>query len=274
MNKKVEKQDFENYLKEARTWETDKVREIEKSKKIAWRVATASGVTAFVAVLAVAGLTPLKKVEPYVIRVDNSTGIVDVVEALTDGKTNYDEAINKYFTQWYVRYREGYSKELAEDYYYNVGIMSMSLEQQKYYQAFNPKNPQSPLNVYGPYAKVKIRVKGTSFINPNVALVRYTKEVERGLDKPQVTHWAATITFKYTKAPMAEKDRAINPLGFQVTEYRNDPDALAPEATAPAAAPVDVPAVSSPGVSVFPSADATAPAGAPAPAPAVPALKQ
>ncbi|WP_010103742.1 virB8 family protein [Verminephrobacter aporrectodeae] len=259
MNKKVEKEDFDNYLKEARTWETDKVREIEKSKKLAWRVATAASVTAFVAVLAVAGLTPLKMVAPYVIRVDNSTGIVDVVEALTDGKTNYDEAINKYFTQWYVRYREGYSKDLAEDYYYNVGIMSSSLEQQKYYQVFNPKNPMSPLNVYGHYAKVKTRIKSTSFINPNVALVRYTKEIERGLDNPQVTHWAATITFKYTKAPMAEKDRAINPLGFQVTEYRNDPDALTPDATPQTAAPTDVPATSAPGVTV---------------SPAVPALKQ
>lgn len=229
MNKKVESKEFEKYLDEARTWETDKVQALEDSKKTAWRVAAASGALAFVSVFAVATLTPLKTVEPYVIRVDNSTGIVDVVEAMKDGKTNYDEAMNKYFTQWYVRYREGYSKELAEDYYSNVGIMSVGLEQQKYFEWFNPKNPMSPINVYGPFAKVKVRIKSTSFIKPNVALVRYTKEIERGSDKPQITHWAATITFKYSGAPMAEKDRAVNPLGFQVVEYRNDPDALAPE---------------------------------------------
>mgnify|MGYP001502789147 FL=1 len=27
---------------------------------------------------------------------------------------------------------------------------------------------------------------------------------------------------------MSEKDRGVNPLGFQVMEYRNDPDVLAP----------------------------------------------
>jgi type IV secretion system protein VirB8 len=97
MKNKVDPKDFENYLKEARTWETDKVQEMEKSQKIAWRVATASGTVAFASVMAVAMLTPLKTVEPYVIRVDNSTGIVDVVESLRDGETNYDEAINKYF---------------------------------------------------------------------------------------------------------------------------------------------------------------------------------
>lgn len=267
MNRKVDKENFEAYLKEARTWETDKVQESEKSKKVAWRVAIASGAVAFMAVAAVAAMMPLKKVEPYVIRVDNSTGIVDVVEALTDGKTNYDEAMNKYFTQWYVRYREGYSKELAEDYYYNVGLMSGTQEQQKYFQFFNPKNPLSPLNVFGAYAKVKVSIKSTSFINPTIALVRYTKEIERGLDKPIITHWAATITFRYTKAPMSEKDRGINPLGFQVVEYRNDPDALAPAATAPVAA-APAPAVE-PSVTVFPTTDAPA-----ASTPAVPAIQQ
>lgn len=268
MSNKVEKQDFEDYLKEARSWETDKVQEIMKSRKTAWRVASASGAVAFASVMALAALTPLKTVEPYVIRVDNSTGIVDVVQAMKGGKTNYDEAINKYFTQWYVRYREGYSKELAEDYYANVGIMSVGMEQQKYYEWFNPKNPLSPLNVYGTYAKVKIAIKGTSFIKPNVALVRYTKSIERGPDKPQITHWAATITFKYSGAPMKESDRAVNPLGFQVVEYRNDPDALAPNATA--VAPSVQPAAPAPAsVQAFPSIDAPA-----APSPAVPAIQE
>ncbi len=88
----------------------------------------------------------------------------------------------------------------------------------------------SPINVYGPYGKVQVRIKSTSFIRPEVALVRYTKQVERGADKPEITHWAATVVFKYSGAPMAESDRAINPLGFQVTEYRNDPDVLPKDA--------------------------------------------
>jgi len=223
---KKEKDNFEQYLSEARSWENDKVLELYKSRKTAWIVASVASSIALVSVFAVAALTPLKNVEPYVIRVDNSTGIVDVINAMDDSKTNYDEAVNKYFTQLYVRYREGYAKDLAEEYYVNVGLMSVGPEQQKYYESFNPKNPLSPLNVYGQYAKVKTRIKSTSFIKPDVALVRYTKEVERGAEKPQVTHWAATITFKYNGARMAEKDRATNPLGFQVVEYRNDLDAI------------------------------------------------
>lgn len=272
MKRNVEKQNFDAYLEEAKSWETDKLKELVKSRTVAWRVASASGAVAFAAVLAVAALTPLKETEPYVLRVDSATGIVDVVRALKEGKDNYEEVVNKYFTNLYVRYREGYTKELAEEYYGNVGIMSIGLEQQKYYEWFNPKNPQSPINIYGPYAKVKVKIKSTSFIKPNVALVRYTKEIERGLDKPQVSHWAATIIFKYSGAHMKESDRGTNPLGFQVVEYRNDPDAQA-DATTPLK-PEEAPAIAAPNadVTVFPGQQTPAAPGAAAPAPAVPAL--
>lgn len=267
MDNKIDKKQFEQYLDEAKTWETDKTKDLLKSRKTAWIVAGVSSSITFMAVFAVAALTPLKNVEPYVIRVDNATGIVDVIDAMDDSKTNYDEAVNKYFTQWYVRYREGYSKDLAEDYYENVGIMSVGLEQQKYFEWFNPKNPLSPINVFGQYAKCKVKIKGTSFIKPDVALVRYTKEVERGMDKPQVTHWAATITFRYNGARMQEKDREINPLGFQVVEYRNDPDALPEAATSAPNRAAEPTNNNQTGVTVFPGQPANN-------APTVPAIQQ
>ncbi len=220
----VEKKAYTQYLAEARSWETSKVQALERSKKLAWMVTSASVLLAMLALLAVMLLTPLKTVQPYVIRVDNSTGAVDVVKTMADAKTNYDEAINKYFTQWYVRWREGYSRQLAKEYYNNVGVMSSSIEQQRYLSFFSPQNPESPLNLYRDAGIVNIKIKSTSFIGRDIALVRYVKEVVQGGNAPVVTHWAATIRFRYEGKPMAESVSAINPLGFQVLEYRNDPD--------------------------------------------------
>ena len=63
---------------------------------------------------------------------------------------------------------------------------------------------------------------------------------------------------------MSEKDRAINPLGFQTVEYRNDPDALLQDATAPKIS--EAPSAAGPGVVVFPGQDAaTAPPAQPGP---------
>lgn len=261
MATKVEASNFDRYLHEAKSWETDRLLDAEKSKKRAWVLAILSGGIAFAAVIALAGLTPLKQTELKVIRVDNATGNVDVVTEIPNAKTNYSEAVNKYFAQLYIRYREAYSRDLAEEYYSDVGIMSGSAEQRRYGDFFTPKNPLSPLNVYGTTTHVKVRIKSVSFIKDNVALVRYTKEVERSAsERPAVTHWAATLVFRYSGAPLSEADRAVNPLGFQVTEYRNDPDAAISE-SAPAIVGQAPPASTTNGaVMVYPGVPAVAPA--------------
>ncbi len=247
-SRKVQADELKAYLAETQSWETDRFEQNEKSKRLAWRLAGASWVLTFVAVTGLAIMGPMTRVVPYVIRTDQSTGVVDIVSALTDQKTNYDEAMNKFMVQRYVRYREGYSNKLASEFYNNVGLMSSTQEQQRYFAWFNPKNPMSPLNVYQAFANVKITMKSTSFIKPDVALVRYVKEIERGGDK-SVSNWAATITFSYVKAPMKEKDREVNPLGFQVLEYRNDPEGGSFEVPVPTASQQAAP---KPAVSIYP----------------------
>ena len=192
--------DIDKYLSEVQSWETDRVHMEQKSRQTAWRVAGVSLFLACLCVGAVAALVPLKTVEPFVVRVDNTTGVVDVVHTLKGGDTTYNESVNKYFAQIYVRAREGYFREMADVNYKAVGLLSGNTEQQRYFDYFTPKNPQSPLVVYGKYAKVNITIKSTSFIKPNVALVRFVKEVVRGPDKPELSHWASTVTFKYSLA--------------------------------------------------------------------------
>jgi type IV secretion system protein VirB8 len=216
---------FEQYQREVLSWETHRVLELQQSKTIAWRVATGASVIAVAALVAIVGMTPLKTVKPFVIRVDNTTGIVDVVSELGDAKTNYDESINKYFVQWYVRYRQAYSFDLLEDYYFAVGALSSGIEQKRYLKEIETANPESPIKLYGKTSRIRVDVKSISFLKPNVALVRYTKILERGADQPERTHWAATLTFQYGSTPASEKIRGVNPLGFEVTDYRVDPDA-------------------------------------------------
>ena len=235
--------DIDKYLSEVQSWETDRVHMEQKSRQTAWRVAGVSLFLACLCVGAVAALVPLKTVEPFVVRVDNTTGVVDVVHTLKGGDTTYNESVNKYFAQIYVRAREGYFREMADVNYKAVGLLSGNTEQQRYFDYCTPKNPQSPLVVYGKYAKVNITIKSASFIKPNVALVRFVKEVVRGPDKPELSHWASTVTFKYSLAlvlTVSEKIRGvaviytrllplINPLSWILTKL----DSSAPANVAP-----------------------------------------
>ena len=66
-----------------------------------------------------------------------------------------------------------------------------------------------------------------SFVG-DMAQVRFEKRVvpvKGDLDKQiPVQKMIATISFEYKNEPTQEKDRLVNPLGFQVTSYRVDPE--------------------------------------------------
>ena len=218
----------QRYFKEATGWETDRVLSARKTAKIAWIVATIAIVVAVCAIGAVAALAPFKEVEPFVVRVDNSTGMVDIVTAMKEGETTYEETINKYWINQYILLREHWLHATYKEDYYSVGLFSAPAEQDRYGESMNARNnPNSPLVLYGDAAEVRVKVKNISFINDLVAMVRFTKTVERAGDRSLPTHWIATIPFTYISSPMKEKDRRINPLGFQVQRgYRVDPETV------------------------------------------------
>ena len=217
---------LKTYFDEAKSWDADRLRSAERSKRFAWGVAAFAGLLATAAVGAVAALAPLKTTVPFVIRVDRTTGAVDVVSALKRGQpVTYEEAVTKHFLAQYVRAREGWLAPAAEANFRQVSIMSTPAEQERWADAFRPANPTSPQVVYGPAGEAQVEIRAISFVSPGVANLRFHRTVRLA---SQVTEsdWIATAAFAYTKAPMAEGDRLRNPLGFQVTSYRADPEVV------------------------------------------------
>ena len=218
--------DLRGYFDEARRWDQDRLAAAQRSKRLAWSVAAFAGVLALAAIGAVAALTPLKTVEPFVVRVDRSTGAVDVMTGLkgTDHLT-YDEAVSKYFLGLYVRTREGWLPPAAEANFRQVAIMSAPAEQERWADDFRPANPESPQVLWGDNAVGLIDVRAISFVSPQVANVRFHRTLRQAQQTTE-SDWIATVAFAYTKAPMAEADRLRNPLGFQVVTYRSDPEVV------------------------------------------------
>ena len=61
-------------------------------------------------------MLPLKSVQPFVIRVDNTTGVTDVVPVYV-GKGDVSEAVTRYLLHNYVVTRERYFYAMAEQDY-------------------------------------------------------------------------------------------------------------------------------------------------------------
>src|SRR3546814_8277557 len=140
---------LKRYFQEARSWDQDRVRSALRSTRIAWTVAVVTSVLAAASIFAVAALAPLKTVVPYVIRVNQTTGAVDVQTALTQRPMRYDEAVTKYFLAQYVRTRESWIPAAAEEHFRFETILSQSAEQQRWARFLSNNNAASPKNAWG-----------------------------------------------------------------------------------------------------------------------------
>lgn len=217
--------ELKSYFEKAKRFDQDRLIQVERSARLAWTIAVVASALAGMSVFAIAGLTPLKTVEPFVVRVDNSTGIVDVVSALATTPGTYDEAVTRYFAAKYVRAREAYVWSEAEENFRTVSLLSTQPEQARFAAVYRGSNPESPQNTYGRSATARIRIASISLINPNVVSVRYMRTIRRG-EEMRTSHWVATLTFSYVNAPISSTDRLVNPLGFAVSEYRADPETI------------------------------------------------
>lgn len=218
--------DNKEYLKAAQSWESDAIVRSRRSERIAWRVAIAGGVLAIAGVAAVAGLAPFKEVEAFIVRVDKNSGYTDVITRVDEKSMTPDEAIDKFFLSEYVNAREEYSDAIAFGNYTKVGLMSVPEEGQKYYEAFRPENPRSPLNTYGRDGKIEVKVTSISFIDKGVASVRFERQ-DNNKGQKRASRWIATMSYTYQDPPLDESERLINPIGFQVSDYRLDSETVA-----------------------------------------------
>lgn len=222
---RVKADELAAYFAEARSWDHDERRALVRSRRLAWTMAaTASGLCALT-LLALAALTPLKEVEPFVVRVDRATGAVDIMTAVKSTQPlTYEEAVTKHFLAQYVRAREGWWAQTAQADFSQAAIMSSPSEQRRLAATMDASNPQSPQVKWGPEASAEIEIRAISFINDQVAAIRFRRHVRQPGVLTQ-SDWIATAAFGYSRAPMSEADRLRNPLGFQVTSYRADPEA-------------------------------------------------
>ena len=230
------------YYAEAASWNQDRVRSMRSSQKVAWWIAGGAAAIALLEAIALVLLTPLKTVVPYTLMVDRTTGYVQALKPLEPTKVAPDTALTQSFLVQYVMGREGFDVATLNANYRKVALFSADRARSSYLQAMQVGTPSSPLFLYPRSTVVDVQVKSVSPVGPNAALVRFdTVRSDNGAQPRLQNSWVAVVRYRYSGEPMSAEDRFVNPLGFQVTSYRKDAEALPavlPAAAAPAGAPV------------------------------------
>ena len=218
------------------SWEEDVVLHERRSRILAWRVATASGVLLVIMTICLALLIPLKQAIPYVITVDKLTGEAQL--ASTARKfVGQSELTHKYWIREYVVARERYIYKLLQRYYDTVRVLADSGLCTDYSAQFSGANALD--KKLGDAIEVIPTILSIVLHADNTATVRYDlvkRDTKQGSASTS-TRRIATLKFAYEPKTFAkEVDLIANPLGFTVVAYHTDQEYSTETSTSPGAA--------------------------------------
>jgi type IV secretion system protein VirB8 len=217
----------QTYIEQARYWHAHHWQEFQKSQRRLMFIIVLLLILLALSVATWAICLPLKRVEPYLVRVDSTSGRVDVIPTFTPAEP-MPLSVTRHLVQEYVQSRERYIAALAEADYVQVGAWQSAQLNEQWASEWARSNPRSPLNVYAGGAQVFAEINTISFLKdtpPYLVQVRFKRrESVQATDAGTTQNYIATLRADFKGVAADPTVRALNPLGFKVVEYRREPE--------------------------------------------------
>ncbi|MBO6156067.1 MAG: hypothetical protein J6O24_01320 [Succinivibrio sp.] len=211
-------------------WETSRIELVEASERRAWGIVKIVSFAVVALSIAIICLFPLKTTEPYVIQVDKSTGLTDILHIANAQDIPVSEVMDKFWINTFVLSRESYDWNMLNDLIEKVRQLSLPIVYDTYAQQFMKTGKQDPLDdKLKDNFRIVVNVKSV-VINrgrENVATVRFSKTTINNANGSTVgtNNWTANISFDYyPDFDTSEATRLVNPFGFKVLSYQVDPE--------------------------------------------------
>jgi len=208
------------YLKQAQAFEKSKVEAAQEKARIADRRSVLSGVVALAAVSGMGALGLLKRPNPpAVLRVNDTTGKVDVLPTTANGHVTFSEKTDRADLHRYVELRENYDWETISDTHAAVMFMSDDHEKEAYDGLV--RGPAGPLKLLKDQARVIAHVGSITFVG-STAQVFFSRQLlwlNAAVKRPDPTYWIATVAFTRVDVPEKKDQQDLNPDGFRCTSY-------------------------------------------------------
>lgn len=213
-----------------RNWYKDRYESVITQRNFLGIITLASLILALIAGLIILYMIPQKSVMPFLIQVDDKTGFTQIIEQSSLKKISADESLRRYFVIKFLLAREGYDQANLGEMSNEVRLLSERSIYRKYInEVVNPQNKESLYVVLGELGFRQVEIKSVQFLDATRAQVRLSittgsKNINRS---PSTAHYIALVTFDFLPdLKLKVEDMAVNPLGFQVIEYRLDKDAF------------------------------------------------
>ncbi len=176
-------------------------------------------------VINVAALSNSKIFEPFVIQLDEKTGIVTKVDTKSVEKLTALESVTRAQLSQYVMARESYS---FHSYFHNYHRVVRVLSSDNVYEDFRfsiARGAQdSPLNLQNSATR-RTKIKSITFLDKQTAQVRIAVDeisYPRG-ELLHSRHYILTMSFEFDPSRgLSPQERYLNPLGFKITGYSRE----------------------------------------------------
>lgn len=224
----VFKKKSQSAIDDSKNWYKDKYEYVRQQRDVLAATTLLCLLFSAGAVFTVMWLTPYKSVEPFVIQIDEKSGIVERVDPVTRTEFTSNEAIDRFFVAQYIRARETYIPQVFKYNYNIIRVMSDRFTFNQYQRAVSEANPESAAAILRAEGQRMVKFKNISFIDrdPDKMLVEKVAQarvlltdISRRFPAPIEYHSIVTITFQYSNLNLNEEERFINPIGFLVTNY-------------------------------------------------------
>jgi type IV secretion system protein VirB8 len=177
-------------------------------------------VSVVIAVIFVKKFTESKSFEPYVVEMEEKTGVMNVVENLNNERLTADEAIKKFYIKSFLDAAEGYNYTTYKEDRRRAFLFSTTPVYRSVMQKFSQRSEVSIVNSLGSVGTLTIKIKSIIFLTPKLASVRYVVYCSKpSRSFPPEKHLIANIEYDFVDMKLNQDDRFVNPLGFRVTKY-------------------------------------------------------
>ncbi|GAB4171124.1 MAG: virB8 family protein [Rickettsiaceae bacterium] len=209
-------------LKQLRNWYEERYDTIIVQRNLLFLLLLILLCLSIVAIGAVAYVINAKRFDPFVIQIDDTTGMAKVVNPVSSSVLSGNEALAQYFIKKYVTARETYNPVDFNTEAQKVVRLLSSNSIYWDYRGYLRNEEVNPSIKYGQKNTTFLLVKSWSKLADNKYIMRFSINETAGARK--VFNKIAVVEFQYVPMELTESDKDVNPIGFQVTGYRVDDD--------------------------------------------------
>lgn len=208
----IEKQTKKSKLK-VKSWYSNRYQIVVVQRNILLLFTLISMFSVAVAVIFVKNVMSSKSLEPYIIEVEQKSGIATVVDQMTAQSFTGNQVIRKYFINEFVHSSSGYDPKTYKNDLDKVRLMSVPGVYADFRNRINARN-------LGPNSKIDVRIKSIQFTDDNTAQIRIVRQIAEFDKEPYSKDEVITVNFYFSPdMTLSMEERLINPLGFQVGRY-------------------------------------------------------